>query len=135
MRTGKGRPLTTLSVSQTLTKVERINPNISGKEQRGRSWSERSERPPVCDSPRQSTPEGVAYQIPSNRWSRASRATTGYPTSRHPAAFARLRRMRYCRLIVVTNGDVLQLPFKQRQDKPRRPRAQPPRARSARVPF
>src|SRR5438105_13986342 len=39
MRTGKGRPLTTLSVSQTLTKVERINPNISGKEQPGRSWS------------------------------------------------------------------------------------------------
>ena len=39
MRTGKGRPLTTLSVSQTLTKVESINPNISGKEQPGRSWS------------------------------------------------------------------------------------------------
>jgi len=79
MRTGKGRPLTTLSVSQTLTKVERINPNISGKEQPGRSWSrakrETTGQHGLTFHP---TPAGVTDQMPSGVNPSATAAAVGH---------------------------------------------------------
>src|SRR3954468_21409406 len=97
MRTGKGRPLTPFRFP-THRPSGSINPNISGKEQPGQSWSRAKRETTGNWCGVRIDPSGVVYQIPESVNSVRDRCrgrkigtfafpvvarfarTTGYPT-------------------------------------------------------